>query len=201
MTRAAVAFDRLVLFLVGAALVTLAVATVMWQRRELGGGRELRVIGLEYTATTWWPWASAVVGVLLVVVGARWLLSHRWPARAGDVALGRNASGLSADVSAAARAAADRLSEQPAVLKATGTAVVEPGLSELRAGNLGRGRAVVPPARPTVTLTVTVPARRGLALVTGEVDDIAGTLSAMLGDTVAVRSVVRVKGTGRPVVR
>lgn len=182
MTRAAVAFDRLVLFLVGAALVTLAVATVMWQRRELGGGRELRVIGLEYTATTWWPWASAVVGVLLVVVGARWLLSHRWPARAGDVALGRNASGLSADVSAAARAAADRLSEQPAVLKATGTAVVEHG-------------------RPTVTLTVTVPARRGLALVTGEVDDIAGTLSAMLGDTVAVRSVVRVKGTGRPVVR
>ena len=82
MTRLAVAFDRVVVLLVGGVLVAAAVLTVAWQRGAIGGGGRLRMVFLDVMTAPWWPWASAAVGVLLILVGLRWLLAHRGPAKA-----------------------------------------------------------------------------------------------------------------------
>jgi hypothetical protein len=181
MTRMAVGFDRVIALLTGVALVALAVLTVAWQRGALGDGRPLQVVFATATTTSWWPWASAAAGVVLILAGLRWLLAHHPATKANSVTLsGGQSEEFSADAVAAARAAADRLSLQSTVLKATGTAVIERG-------------------SPVVLLNVTVPARGGLTEVVDDVDDVLRTVHEMLGGVVAVRGVVGVKATKRTV--
>lgn len=180
MTRLAVAFDRVVVLLVGGALVAAAVLTVAWQRGAIGGGGRLRMVFLDVMTAPWWPWASAAFGVLLILVGLRWLLAHRGPAKANSVVLAGDESALSANAAAAARAAAERLSLQHNVIKATGAAAIEHG-------------------HPVVTLNVTVPSRGGLPRISDDVDDVARTLDSMLGGAVDVRGVVSVKTVKRAV--
>ena len=44
--------------------------------------------GLVFAAdTAWWPWAVTGTGLLLVLLGVRWLVAHRPPRRAGDLTL------------------------------------------------------------------------------------------------------------------
>jgi hypothetical protein len=81
-----------------------------------------------------------------------------------------------------AGAAADALQNEAGVVKARGTATFDRGA-------------------PTVTLTVTVPARHGLSAGSASADRTAETVGAMLGDSVAVRTVVRVDAKRRHAVQ
>ena len=94
--------------------------------------------------------------------------------KAGRVALpGDDEAALSAEVASVAEVAASVLGDMPGVQGAKARAVVENGL-------------------PTITLTATVAARRGLAAGVGAADEVVRTVGLMLGDTVAVRTLMRV---------
>lgn len=181
MTRTSVAVDRAATLLLGLGLIALGLVLVAWQRGTLDTGAALDlsaatgVVGLP-----WWPWAGAGAGVLLIVLGLRWLVAHHRPPKARRVTLRPADPGgvMTADAASVAHAAGDAMAEQPAILKANGVAVVE--------------RRV-----PTVTLTATVPGRGGLQVGVQAADDVARTVAAMLGDTVAVRTVLRVDGKRR----
>lgn len=182
MTRRAVGFDRLMTLVAGLALIALGVFAMAWQRGLVGGGRPLKLLITDTMANGWWPWASGAVGVVAVLAGVRWLLTHRPAPRARRVGLTGADRALTADATAVARAGAAVLGGQPGVLKAGGSATFEHGT-------------------PVVTLTVTVPAQRGLRPAIQAADDAARGVAEMLGDAVAVRSIVRVgtKSTPTPV--
>jgi hypothetical protein len=182
MTRRAVAFDRIATFLCGLCLLACAILVVAWQRGVFGSGATVQVVFAEYTESPWWPWALGVTGVMLVVLGVRWAATHRWPSKASRVLLAAGQPDLTADAASVADAAASSLQEQPGVLKARGTATVDRGT-------------------PTVTLTVTVPARRGLRAGVAAADGTANTVGAMLGDSVALRTVLRVDAKRGPAVK
>lgn len=177
MTRSAVAFDRVATLLVGLALLALGAGAVAWQRGELVGGRSISfAAAVDATRTEWWPWASGGAGALLIVIGLRWLLTHRPARKASRVVLKTPAASLpptTADAASVAHAAAVAIQRDPAVLKASGSATVERG-------------------RPTVTVSATVQARHGLRAGVHAADETAREVVVMLGDSVAVRTLLRV---------
>ncbi len=181
MTRAAVAFDRVVTLLAGFGLVALGLATVAWVRGDLGAGRALATPLANWTSASWWPWAVGGAGIVLILLALRWLAAHRWSPKAARVDLAGDAT-ATADATSVASAAADVLSADPAVTKASGSATLQRG-------------------RPTVTLTARVPARAGLSAAIGAADDAARTAAGMLGDSVAIRTVLRVDTKAGTVVR
>lgn len=174
-------FDRLAVAAVGAALTAAGVQTVLSSRRP-GATKVVDLSPItEVWQQDWWRWAGGAAGVVLIVVGLRWLAAHRWPAKAGRMGLGENILvTLSADVPPIADAAATSLADAPGVLKAAARTTVERG-------------------RPTVTLTATVAARHGLAPGAAAGDAVARTVARMTGDKVAVRTLVRADATHRKV--
>ncbi|MEW5813517.1 MAG: hypothetical protein AB1925_29170 [Actinomycetota bacterium] len=181
MSRAAVAFDRVVTLLSGIALVGLGLAAVAWARGDLGAGRPLQTPLSGWMSASWWPWALGGAGIVAILLALRWLAAHRWPAKAGRVDLTGDATST-ADATSVASAAGDALAADPAVTKASGTATLRRG-------------------RPTVTLSARVPARSGLPAAVGAADDAARTAAAMLGESVAIRTVLRVDTKAGTVVR
>lgn len=183
MTRTALGVDRLVTLLAGIGLVVLGLGAVAWERGALVGGRSVSFdVAHRTAAADWWPWAAGGVGLLLILLGLRWLFAHRPAHRASRVDLGTSdgpdRSPSTADAASVASAAAVSLGRNPAVLKASGAATVEKGT-------------------PTVTLTATVLARHGLRAGARAADDTAREVAVMLGDTVAVRTVLRVDAKRR----
>ncbi|MBX7454591.1 alkaline shock response membrane anchor protein AmaP [Mycolicibacterium sp. 3033] len=181
MTRAAVAFDRVVTLLAGTALVAAGLAAVTWSRGDLGAGRALTTPLAEWTSASWWPWALGGAGIVLILVALRWLAAHRRPAKASRVDVSGDAT-ATADASSVASAAADVLAADPAVTKASGSATRHRG-------------------RPVVTVTARVPARSGLSAAIDAADDTARTAATMLGGSVAIRTVLRVDAKAGTVVR
>jgi hypothetical protein len=181
-SRAAVGFDRMATLFAGIALIVLGAAAVAWQRGVLAHGTRVWFTpALEASRADWWPWASAGVGVALILIGARWLASHRPARRASRVALRTPADSvppITADTGSVAQAAAVAIRRDAAVLKAKGTATYERGV-------------------PTVTITATVHARRGLSAGVRAADDTAADVATMLGDGIAVRTVLRVDAKRR----
>jgi hypothetical protein len=177
MTRRAVTVDRIAVLLLGAGLLALGLAAVAWQRGALRQARPLDLsTAAELAGTPWWPWSSGAAGIVLVLLALRWLFSHHPAPRVTRLGLadGRTADnvGLTADASSVAQVAAATLTEHSNVIKATGRAAAEHG-------------------SPTITLTVTVPARSPLDAGVTAATDIVGTIAHMLGDTVSVRTVLR----------
>lgn len=182
MTRLAVTFDRLATLLAGLALLAVGVGAVAWQRRVLVDGRSLSfATATDATQSDWWPWASGGVGAVLVIVGIRWLLTHRPARKASRVTLKTPAASLppsTADAASVAHAAAAAIRRDPAILKASGAAVIERGT-------------------PTVAITATVHARHGLHAGARAADETADVVGTMLGSAVAVRTVLRVDAKQR----
>lgn len=186
MTRFAVGVDRLVVFLTGLILVAGGVLAVAWQRGLLVGGRDVTTAAPQWAASSWWYWATGAAGVLLLLLSLRWLAAHHRARRArhlwldtGDATAG---AGSTADAAAVAAAAADVLSQDAAVTKAHGTAVLERG-------------------RPTLVLTAHVPVRHGLQAGVTAAHHVARTAAAMLDGAVAVRTVLKVDEKAPTVVR
>lgn len=175
MTRRAVAVDRILVALFGLALTALGAAALWWTYGPRAGDPLPLTPVSDAVDEAWWPWAAGAAGVVLVVLALCWLAAHHPPARAKTVGIG---SGFTAEVRSVADAAGVALRAQPGVLSAGARAVVERGV-------------------PTITLSVTVAARHGLSAAVAAADEVAGTIGAMLGDVVAVRTRVHVDGRRR----
>lgn len=133
MSRRLLVLDRLVLLVLGVALVVSSAFLVVWGAgRWPGAPDELDLAVLRSVPEhPWWPWALGLGGVLAVLVGLRALLSHARRRRVREVGLpgseGGRAGRLRVDLPAVASAAAAGLARSPQVLAARGHVVVDRG--------------------------------------------------------------------------
>jgi hypothetical protein len=175
MTRAATAFDRSAVLLVGLVLVASGLAAAGWQLGRLPvasqPSQQFSTGQLaQWPDQAWWPVTLAVTGVILVLLALRWLLAHRPARRLPAVTLdGTDESGrLRADLSAVAQAAATALAGDLSIRSA-------------------RGRALDDRGRRTIELTATIAAESRLPAVEQATTAIARQVHELAGPDVAVR--------------
>lgn len=118
----------------------------------------------DLVATTWWPWASVAVGLVLVCLGARWVLVHLVTSGIDGLRLdGSDGTGtLVVESSGICGAAAAAFASTPDVHSARG------GLTRDRGQLVARVRAVVD-------------ARADLADLAARADTVSAELSRALG--------------------
>lgn len=118
--------DRAVVLLAGLALAAAGLLVLDWHTGTVLDLRErLSTSGLQdVLGSAWWPWVSALAGVVLGLLGLAWLLAHvpgRGPARArlsGSDQSGR----LEVDLRAVSSSIAERLEELGPLTSAHGGA-------------------------------------------------------------------------------
>lgn len=125
MTRRLLAVDRVVSALVGLGLLALGLYLLDWRFEVVGNyADEVRTdVPADVAATAWWPWAFAIAGVLLGLLGLYWLLAHlRRPGPANQRLSGSDGTGrLEADLRSVADTLATRLESTAPVSGARGT--------------------------------------------------------------------------------
>lgn len=126
MTRTLLRLDRLVVLLVGLALVALGLLAVDWQYRFVLDSYDDSVrtgAAQEVLATAWWPWVLALAGVLLGLVGLWWLMAHLRREASSTVRLAASdeTGRIQVDVRSAASAAAAHLGTIAPVVDPHGT--------------------------------------------------------------------------------
>lgn len=125
MSRAVLAWDRTVTVVLGLALVVLGVAAALWWLGTFPGWpTQLKTDQAQaWTTQPWWPWAVGVAGVVLILLGLRWLASHVPHRGVSHLKLsGSSRQGrLDAAVGPIAGAAADAFALTPGVRAAHGT--------------------------------------------------------------------------------
>ncbi|MCV7058371.1 alkaline shock response membrane anchor protein AmaP [Mycolicibacterium gilvum] len=174
MTGTATVIDRIAALVLGVLLAAVGAAMVIWTTHLIDGTPVyLTAPGLvSAAATAWWPWAVTAAGVLLVLLGLRWLATHRPARRARDLTLAESnlSEGcLSANLGSLADAAAAELRERPAIASASGKAVIDRG-------------------KPSIHLDVTAAGTDALAHAAHAADEVAATTVGMLGDAIAVQT-------------
>lgn len=89
MTGTATFIDRLAALILGLVLLVLGAAMIIWTTHLIDGTPVyLTAPGLvSASSTAWWPWAVTASGVVLVLLGLRWLATHRPARRAGSYTL------------------------------------------------------------------------------------------------------------------
>jgi hypothetical protein len=129
MSRAVLALDRILTFLLGLLLLAAGAAAVAWWAGQLGRVwptvPDTLSLGAASSAVgaPWWPWAAGVVGVVAMLLALRWLIAHVPRRNVGTLALPGTPGpgGLRIDPGAAATTAAQVLAEIPGVRSAHGT--------------------------------------------------------------------------------
>lgn len=129
MTRTVAGLDRLLALLLGLVWVAVGVGAIIWQ----GGWYQQapRTLSAPWlssaTTASWWPWATGVGGIILILLALRWLVAHLPHRRSPAVTLaGSDRTGqLTADLSALAAASATVLADTPGVRSTSGTAVTD----------------------------------------------------------------------------
>lgn len=183
MTRSAMALDRIAALLVGLVLIAVGVCAVGWNgflRNTIPESIELPTL-VAATQQGWWPWAVAGAGVVLVLLGLRWLLSHTPAAKAGSVPLSvsGDAGRVTADLGAIADAAAQQLEAHPGVHSAKAKAIDDRGLR-------------------TLDVTVTATSVPDLGAAAAAADRVCCDAIGMLGDdSVATRTRIHLDRTKR----
>lgn len=118
--RGAAAFDRLATALVALVLVVVGAAAAAWQQNRLPGWAYDARSSVDsaspgdWDGSSWWPWALTACAVVFVVLGVRWLYSHRprrQPSRTFTIADDH----ASIDVVSAARSAAAAFADMPEI--------------------------------------------------------------------------------------
>lgn len=139
MSRAVLAWDRVVTFVLGLVLIAAGAAAALWWLGTFPRWpQQLRTDQtIELTKQPWWPWAVGAAGVLLILLGLRWLASHVPDRGVTHLKLpGSNDQGkLVTQVRPVAAAAADALAATAGVRSARGTIQQERGqlVAKLRA--------------------------------------------------------------------
>lgn len=182
MSRAVLAWDRLVAFVLGLVLLALGVLAILWWGGWLAAlPREVDLTAVaELPKQQWLPWAAVGLGVLLVLLALRWLAAHLPGQGVGMLNLpGSDETGrLRVNAGAAADAFADVLAEHPAVRRSRATIAVD------------RGQLVV-------TLRTTVEPDADLATLARAADQASAELASVLRrDDVTCRVHVRVGRSG-----
>jgi hypothetical protein len=174
--------DRAATLVVGLALAAIGAVAVLWPTHAVRDIPDEFSTGpiVRATQSTWWPWELAGAGVLLVLIGLVWLLSHV-PSRKAPVlrVLGTAGPGvITVNLDGVASAAASALEREPDVQSAKGKAVTD------------RGTA-------TVELTVTVAHPAALSGVIAAVDITCADIARATGTSaVATRTVLQVAKAG-----
>jgi hypothetical protein len=133
-TRKTLLIDRMVTLVLALALMAGGLTAIWWWSGSTIAGHTLPQTSdtspvSTVIATSWFPWTAAVVGILLALVGLRWIAAHLTPARVDHLALqGSDATGrLDVAGSKVAGAAADALSHTIGVRSAKGSVVRDRG--------------------------------------------------------------------------
>lgn len=172
MSRSTLAADRVVVLVLGLLVALLGLLAGAWYLSVRGW------LPLEVTTPTslstapvddlaaapWWPWALGVLGVLLVLVGLRWLAAHLPDRGVGRLRVAGHTSAdkLEADAGNVADAAADALGLTEGVRSARGSVRHE------------RGQLVA-------TLRVTIEQGADLQVVARACDTTSADLARVLG--------------------
>ncbi|MEU4396779.1 hypothetical protein [Kribbella sp. NPDC023855] len=131
MRRGLIAFDRLAAVVLAIVLIAAGAAALAWRHDLIPDATDrLEINGLaELPQAAWWPWATGVGGVLLVVLGLTWLARHLPRHGTGRLRLpGSDETGrLTADANAAAGAAGHVLAQTPGVRSGSGRIVLDRG--------------------------------------------------------------------------
>ncbi len=132
-----VAADRVLVVLVGLSLVLGGAAFGVWFLADEGwlpstveAPGELSTAALRSAAETdWWPWALGIAGVVLTLLGLRWLAAHLPDRGVGRLRMrGSGAEGrLEVDAGSVASAAAESLGRVPGVRSARGRVLRQRG--------------------------------------------------------------------------
>lgn len=124
MSRATLALDRIMTALVGLVLVAIGVLGILWWSGRLGSvPKQVDLTGIHWWARQqWWPWALGVGGVVLALLGLRWLFAHLPLGGVGHLSLpGSTPQGkLTVAAGPVMDAAADSLAQTPGVRSARG---------------------------------------------------------------------------------
>ncbi len=129
-SRTTVFVDRVATVLLGLVLLALGIALVWWWAGTSPFPDTLSVTGARtLVAHDWWPWASGAVGVLLVLLGLRWLAAHVAGPAVHTLGLEGSGSRGRLDVAAGklAAAAADAFADTLGVRSAKGRFVKDRG--------------------------------------------------------------------------
>ncbi len=122
-SRTTLALDRFATLILASVLIAGGALGVWWWTGESSlADRSDTAPAQDLVMTDWWPWASAIVGVLLVLIGLRWMAAHLSRAKVARLNLtGSGAAGmLGVDASKVANAAADTFADTLGVRSAKG---------------------------------------------------------------------------------
>lgn len=139
MSRAVVAWDRIVTLVLALVLIAAGTAAALWWLGTFPGWPPQVKTDqtIELTTRPWWPWAVGAVGVLLILLGLRWLASHVPNRGVSHLKLpGSSSQGkLDTQVRPVVAAAADAFAATAGVRSARGTIEQERGqlIAKLRA--------------------------------------------------------------------
>lgn len=166
MNRAVIAIDRVATLIVALALMALGTGAIAWWLDAISWlppATDLSAItGAQ--GEPWWPWVTGALGVVLVLLGLRWMLAHLPDRGVGALKLtGSNAQGMLRAVAApVARAAAEVLAGTPGVRSTSGEILRD------------RGQLVA-------RLHATIEEGADLHRVAAAADKVAAELGAVLG--------------------
>lgn len=178
--------DRLATLVLALLLLGGGAAAAYWWsgRSPFPGTLDLAVVR-DTTGAAWFPWVAALVGVVLALLGLRWILAHLGRPTVSRLHLTGSGSGgrLDANASQVAGAAADALSDTIGVRSARGTVVRD------------RGQLVA-------RLTATIEPDADLGVVARQADLVSAQLGQVLGrDDVRCSVELRVAARSRGLVR
>jgi len=134
MRRSILAFDRVIILLLGLVLIVLGVAAVGWQAGFLGSvwsdvPDEITVDSMQVTEGSSFAVVAGVVGAALVVVGLWWLLAHLPRRSVGSLRLpsGTQPGRLIVEPGPAVATAAEVLADDPLIRSARGAVLADRG--------------------------------------------------------------------------
>lgn len=131
MNRKVIALDRVVALVVGLVLIAAGAAGALWWLGTFPSWPQTLAASwvAQWPTATWWPWATGAAGVVLILLGLRWLAGHLPDRGVTHVTLpGSDERGrLSAQVRSVAKTAADVLATTPGVRSASGSVQRERG--------------------------------------------------------------------------
>lgn len=129
-SRKVLAVDRIASLLLALALIAGGAAAVWWWSGRSGLGQSLDTAPVtDVTAAAWWPAAAAAAGLVLALLGLRWLAAHVRRTTVSSLALRGSGRGgrLDVDTGRVASAAASAYADTLGVRSARGTVLRDRG--------------------------------------------------------------------------